>query len=88
MGWIGAAGGDEGKLEIVLSVGVARATVTKVVQRHHVTRQQINAWWHELNKRQHTIPACCVTTACALGAVTQRHHGRAGSAHNLCHYEA
>lgn len=32
---------DEEKLEIVLSVGVGGATVTQVVQRHDVTRQQI-----------------------------------------------
>lgn len=39
---------DEGKLEIVLSVGVDGATVTQVAHRHDVTRQQIYAWRHEL----------------------------------------
>jgi transposase len=43
--------GDEEKLEIVLSVGVAGATVTQVAQRHDVTRQQIYAWRHELKKK-------------------------------------
>ncbi len=43
--------GDEEKLEIVLSVGVAGATVTQVAQRHEVTRQQIYAWRHELKKK-------------------------------------
>ena len=42
---------DEEKLEIVLSVGVAGATVTQVAQRHDVTRQQIYAWRHELKKK-------------------------------------
>ncbi len=43
--------GGEEKLEIVLSVGVAGATVTQVAQRHDVTRQQIYAWRHELKKK-------------------------------------
>lgn len=43
--------GDEEKLEIVLSVGVAGATVTQVAQRHDVTRQQIYAWRHDLKKK-------------------------------------
>ena len=43
--------GDGGKLEIVLSVGVGGATVTRVAQRHDVTRQQIYAWRHELKKK-------------------------------------
>ena len=43
--------GDEEKLEIVLSVGVAGASVTQVAQRHDVTRQQIYAWRHELKKK-------------------------------------
>lgn len=34
---------DEEKLGIVLSVGVAGATVTQVAQRHEVTRQQLYA---------------------------------------------
>ena len=42
---------DEGKLEIVLSVGVCGATVTQVAQRHEVSRQQIYAWRHELKKK-------------------------------------
>ena len=44
--------GDAEKLEIVLSVGVAGATVTQVAQRHDVTRQQIYAWRHELKKKE------------------------------------
>lgn len=43
--------GEEDKLGIVLSVGVAGATVTQVAQRHDVTRQQIYAWRHELKKK-------------------------------------
>ena len=42
---------DEEKLGIVLSVGVAGATVTQVAQRHEVTRQQFYAWRHELKKK-------------------------------------
>lgn len=42
---------DEEKLEIVLSVGVAGATVTQVAQRHDETRQQVYAWRHELKKK-------------------------------------
>ena len=42
---------DEEKLGIVLSVGVAGATVTQVAQRHEVTRQQLYAWRHELKKK-------------------------------------
>jgi transposase len=42
---------DEEKLAIVLSVGVAGATVTQVAQRHDVTRQQIYPWRHELKKK-------------------------------------
>jgi transposase len=42
---------DEEKLVIVLSVGVAGATVTQVAQRHEVTRQQLYVWRHELKKR-------------------------------------
>lgn len=43
--------GDDEKLGIVLSVGVAGATVTQVAQRHEVTRQQIYAWRHDLKKK-------------------------------------
>lgn len=43
--------GDDEKLGIVLSVGVAGATVTQVAQRHDVTRQQIYAWRHDLKKK-------------------------------------
>ncbi len=42
---------DDEKLAIVSSVGVDRATVTQVAQRHEVTRQQIYAWRHELKKK-------------------------------------
>ena len=42
---------DEEKLEIVSSVGVDGATVTRVAQRNDITRQQIYAWRHELKKK-------------------------------------
>lgn len=42
---------DDEKLGIVLSVGVDGATVTQVAQRHEVTRQQIDAWRHDLKKK-------------------------------------
>ena len=42
---------DEGKLEIVMSVGIDGATVTQVAHRHEVTRQQIYAWRHDLKKK-------------------------------------
>lgn len=42
---------DEEKLEIVMSVGVAGATITEVAQRHDVTRQQIYTWRSELKKK-------------------------------------
>lgn len=42
---------DEAKLAIVSAVGVDGATVTKVAQRHEVTRQQIYAWRHELKRK-------------------------------------
>lgn len=42
---------DDEKLEIVLSVGMGGATVTQVAQRHDVSRQQIYAWRHELQKK-------------------------------------
>ncbi|MBC7284747.1 transposase [Hoeflea sp.] len=41
---------DEGKLGIVLSVGMEGATVTQVAQRHDVTRQQLCAWRHDLHR--------------------------------------
>ncbi len=41
---------DDEKLEIVLSVGRGGATVTQVAQRHDVTRQQIYAWRHAMNR--------------------------------------
>lgn len=47
---------DEEKLGIVLSVGVAGATVTQVAQRHEVTRQQLYAWRHELKKKRLLSP--------------------------------
>ncbi|MGR3607125.1 transposase [Sulfitobacter sp.] len=42
---------DEDKLEIFTSVGIGGATETQVAQRHEVTRQQIYAWRHDLNKK-------------------------------------
>ena len=42
---------DDEKLGIVLSVGIAGATVTQVAQRHDVTRQQIYAWRHEMKRK-------------------------------------
>lgn len=48
---------DEGKLEIILSVGVDGATVTQVAQRHDVTRQQIYAWRHDLKKKGRLLPS-------------------------------
>jgi len=42
---------DEDKLEMITSVGIGRATVTQVAQRHEVTRQQIYKWRHELKKK-------------------------------------
>jgi transposase len=42
---------DDDKLEIITSVGISRATVTQVAQRHEVTRQQIYKWRHELKKK-------------------------------------
>lgn len=43
--------GDDDKLAIVSSVGVDGATVTRVAQRHEITRQRIYAWRHELKKK-------------------------------------
>lgn len=42
---------DGEKLAIVSSVGIDRATVTQVAQRHEVSRQQVYAWRHELKKK-------------------------------------
>ena len=42
---------DEVKLAIVSAVGIDGATVTRVAQRHEVTRQQIYAWRHELKRK-------------------------------------
>ena len=42
---------DDEKLAIVSAVGVGAAPVTQVAQRHDVTRQQINAWRHELKQK-------------------------------------
>lgn len=42
---------DEGKLEVVLSVGVDGASVTEVARRYSVTRQQIYTWRRELRKK-------------------------------------
>jgi len=36
---------------MITSVGIGRATVTQVAQRHEVTRQQIYKWRHELKKK-------------------------------------
>ncbi len=42
---------DDEKLAIVSSVGINGTTVTRVAQRHEVSRQQIYAWRHELKKK-------------------------------------
>lgn len=42
---------DDEKLEIVMSVEVAGATITEVAHRHDITRQQIYAWRSELKKK-------------------------------------
>ncbi|WP_392710157.1 IS66 family insertion sequence element accessory protein TnpB [Rhizobium ruizarguesonis] len=42
---------EEDKLAIVMSVGVAGATITEVAHRHDLTRQQIYAWRSELKKK-------------------------------------
>lgn len=42
---------DDEKLAIVMSVGVAGATITEVAHRHDVTRQQIYTWRGELKKK-------------------------------------
>jgi len=47
----------EDMLKIVLFVGVDRATVTQVAQRHDITRQQIYAWRHALMKAGLLRPA-------------------------------
>ncbi|WP_172328000.1 transposase [Mangrovicoccus sp. HB161399] len=42
---------DDEKLAIVSEVGVNGATLTKVAQRHDVTRLQIYGWRHVLKKK-------------------------------------
>jgi len=42
---------DDQKLAVVMSVGVDGATVTRVAQRHEITRQQVYAWRHELKRK-------------------------------------
>jgi transposase len=42
---------DDQKLSIVASVGVNRATVAQVAQRHEVTRSQIYSWRRELKHK-------------------------------------
>ena len=42
------------KLEVVRSVGIDGATVTQVVERHEITRQQIYGWRRDLKKRGYT----------------------------------
>jgi transposase len=42
---------DDEKLAIVMSVGVAGATITEVAHRYDVTRQQIYTWRGELKKK-------------------------------------
>ncbi|MEJ6713529.1 MAG: transposase [Rhodobacterales bacterium] len=37
-------------LSILAEVGVNRATVTQVAQRHEITRQQIYAWRHKMRR--------------------------------------
>lgn len=47
---------DDEKLAIVMSVGVAGATVTDVAHRHDVTRQQIYTWRGELKIKRLDAP--------------------------------
>lgn len=42
---------DDEKLEIVLEVGVGGASVTRVAQRHELTRSQIYGWRRDLKKK-------------------------------------
>jgi len=42
---------DDQKLSILAEVGVNRATVTQVAQRHEITRQQIYAWRHKMRRK-------------------------------------
>ncbi|MWD29875.1 transposase [Aquicoccus sp. SCR17] len=42
---------DDQKLSIVASVGVNRATVAHVAQRHEITRSQIYSWRRELKHK-------------------------------------
>jgi transposase len=42
---------DEDKISIVSSIGIDGSTVTQVVHRCDVTRQQIYRWRHELKKK-------------------------------------
>ena len=42
---------DEGNLKTVMSVGIDEATVTRVAQRHEITRQRVYAWRHEMKKK-------------------------------------
>ncbi|NEH32649.1 transposase [Rhizobium ruizarguesonis] len=49
---------EEDKLAIVMSVGVAGATITEVAHRHDLTRQQIYAWRSELQKEGAFVGIC------------------------------
>ncbi|QKD19616.1 transposase [Mesorhizobium sp. NZP2077] len=49
--------GDEKKLDIVMSVGIAGATVTEVAERHDVTRQQIYTSRRELRRKGLLLPS-------------------------------
>lgn len=42
---------DDRKLEILLEVGVAGASVTQVAQRHEISRSQLYGWRRELKKK-------------------------------------
>ena len=42
---------DHEKIGIIMSVGVDGASITRVAQRHDVTRQQFYAWRHDLKKK-------------------------------------
>lgn len=42
---------DDRKLEILLEVGAAGASVTQVAQRHEISRSQLYGWRRELKKK-------------------------------------
>jgi len=47
---------DDEKIEIIMLVGVDGASLTRVAQRHDVTRQQLYAWRHDLKKKGPWFP--------------------------------